>query len=288
MSPVQLVKVSDEGSSSPFIARIFMGLLEFRNQLFLLGTPDNERGRTQNHFDRMFQPMLDAAQATRDAALEIKGLVDAHLEEIRRGTAVRFRPGQYEILRTIDSKLSQTVDKLIDQSIVATNTGLQSILNDPLGLDIGFFFQQDAAFGAGVSGLRNAGEPDLAAYLEQVRTAWHSALQDLRTKHEHRGWSLGRIQYSLTSPSQVGASLPDVLGSPVHLFARQTANRVLLFIENMMVYAMQRQYNYPIFVVEIPPEHRNPVDPQRFRLAPRGLDPAPPWRITFRDDSNFV
>jgi hypothetical protein len=205
-----------------------------------------------------------------------------------RVTAVRFRPGQYEILRTIDSELSQTLDKLIDQSIVATQSGLQSILKDPLGLKIGFFFQKDAAFAVGVSDLRNAGEPDLAAYLEQVRTAWHSELQDLRVQHEHRGWSLGRIRYSLTSPSQVEAVLPDVLGSRVDLIARQTANRVLLFIENMMVYAMQRQCRFPIFVVETPREHRNPVDPKRFRLALPGLDPSLPWRIACRDDLDFV
>lgn len=288
MTPVQLVKVSDEGSGSSFIARIFMGLLEFRDQLFLMGVADSERGPKQDHFDHMFQPMFDAAQATRDAALEIKALVDAHRREITDGTAVRFRPGQYEILRTIDSKLSQTVDKLIDQSIVVTKTCLQAILRDALGLDIGFFFQQDAAFSRGVSDLKNAGESDLASYLEDVRTGWHSALQNLRTQHEHQGWSLPRVQYSLSAPSQVGLSLPDVLGSPVDRFARETANRVLLFIENMMVYALQRQSNYPIFVVEIPREHRDPANPKRFRLAPRGLDSSPPWRIEFRDDMDFV
>lgn len=288
MSPVQLVKVSDEGSGSPFMARIFMGLLEFRDQRFLMGLGDSEHGSRQDHFDRMFQPMLDAAQATRDAALEIKVLIDAHLKEITDGTAVRFRPGQYEILRTIDSKLSQTVDKLIDQSIVATKTGLQSNLKDPLRLDIGFFFQRDAAFSAGISDLRTAGESDLATYLEEVRDGWHSALQDLRTQHEHEGWSLPRVQYSLTAPSQVSVSLPEVLGSPVDRFARETANRVLLFVENMMVYSLECQSNHPIFVVEIPGAQRDPVNPQRFRLAPRGLDSSPQWRIDFRDDMDFV
>lgn len=273
---------------SPFIARIFMGLLKFRDQLFLLGIPDDERGIVQNHFDRMFQPMLDASQAVKDATLEIKYFVDAHLEEIRRGTTVTFQSGQYEILRTIDSKLSQAADKLLDQSIVATKTGLQSILIDPLGLDIGFFFKKDAAFHAGISNLNSAGEADLATYLEQVRNGWHAALQDLRVQHEHQGWSLPRVQYSLTAPSQVTAILPFVLGSPVDEFARQTANRVLLFVENMMVYALQRQCKHPIFVVEIPYQLREPANPQRFRLAPRGLDLSPPWRITYRDDMEFI
>jgi hypothetical protein len=270
------------------MARIFMGMLEFRDQLFLLGTPDEESVKMQDHFDRKFQPLLDAAQAARDAALETRALVSSHVAEIRSGKAVRFRPNQYEILHTIDSRLSQAADKLLDQSIVATKTGLQSILSDPLGLDIGFFFQQDSLFSAGVSDLHTAGELSLATYLEDVRTGWHSALQDLRTKHEHHGWSLARIQYRLTAPSQVAVYLPEVMGSPVDTFARQTANRVLHFIENMMANAMQRQCRYPIFVVEVPHEQRNPQNPQRFRLAPKGLDPSMPWRIAFRDDMDFV
>jgi hypothetical protein len=177
---------------------------------------------------------------------------------------------------------------LIDQSIVATKTGLQSILKELLGVDIGFFFKQDAGFRAGVLDLRAAGETDLADYLEDVRNVWHSALQDLRSQHEHHGWSLPKVQYSLSAPSQVEMALPDVLGVPIDQFAQETANRVLLFIENMMVYALQRQSNYPIFVVEIPNGNRDPVKPQRFRLAPRGLDPSPAWRIRFRDDIDFV
>jgi hypothetical protein len=287
--PYQVKKVSDEGSLSPYISRLFKGLLDFRDQLFLLGTEGQQRQTMQAHFDQQFTPMYEAAQATRDAAIKVRELVDSHLIAIQSGKAVQYKGNQYDILATIDKPLSQAVDLLIDQSIIATKTGLQNILRDPLNLDIGFFFQKDKGFGKGINDLRTSGENDLAQYLQDVRDNWHSKLQDLRTKHEHEGWFLDSIEYRLTAPSRVTLSLPTVLGMPVNEFVLKTANRVLLFIENMMVFALQRYcHQYPIFVVEIPKESRDPMNPQRFKLAPKGLDASPPWVIAYHDDMDFV
>lgn len=286
--PFRVTKVSDEGSSCPFIARVFFGLLKFRDDLYLLAINDSERPRARDHFDQQFKPMLEAAQAARDAALEIRRLVSAHIDAIRTGQAVRYRPNQYDILQTIDIPLSQAVDKLVDQGVVAVKTGLQNILRDPLGLEIGFLFQKDSEFEVGIADLQATGQPELASYLRRVRGSWLSAFLQLRVCHEHHGWSLGGVHYSLTSPSSVAIAMPQVLGLRVDEFAQMSANRILLLIENLVVYAMDKRCPFPIFVVEIPRESRNPMDPQRFRLAPRGLDPSVPWVISYADESDFV
>jgi hypothetical protein len=287
--PYQIKKVSDEGSSSPFISRLFMGMLDFRDQLFLLDAEGQQRQMMQAHFDQQFKPMYEAAQGTRDAAIKARELVDSHLVAIQSGEAIQYRGNQYDILATIDIPLSQAVDQLIDQSIIATKTGLQNILKDPLNLDIGFFFQNDKEFGSGINDLRTSGENDLAQYLQDVRDNWHSKLQNLRVQHEHNGWFLDIIEYRLTAPSRVALNLPTVLGMPIDDFVLKTANRVLLFIENMMVFALQRYcHQYPIFVVEIPRERRNPMDPRRFRLAPKGLDSSSPWVIAYHGDMDFI
>lgn len=288
MSPVQVKKVSDEGSSSPFVARIFMGILEFRNQLYLLGVQGPEKQQRQDQFDRAYKPVHEACQAARDAAAEGLNLLAEHVRRIDEGEAVRFRENQYDILENIDTQLSQEVDKLIDQSIVATKGGLQDILRDLFDLDIGFLFQQDSGFAAGISQLRSDGYADLADYLEDVRKTWMSDLQDLRNRHEHHGWSLDPLEYRLAAPDKVRTILQDVDGVSIDEFLKRTANRVLLFVENMMVYSMSRRTNYPIFVKEIPPESRNPIDPKRFALAPRGLDKSPEWEISFVEGDDFV
>jgi len=64
MSPqFQVKKVSDEGTSSPFTARILIGLLEFRDQLYLLSVQDQDRQQRRDRFDRKFEPVFEAAQA---------------------------------------------------------------------------------------------------------------------------------------------------------------------------------------------------------------------------------
>jgi hypothetical protein len=117
---------------------------------------------------------------TRDAAVEAGRLVTAHLDAIQDAQAVRFGANQYDILQTIDIPLSQAVDKLIDQGIVAIKTGLQDILRDPLGLNIGFLFQKEPPFSEGIAVLRASGENDLAQYLEDVRVGWLSHFHKYR------------------------------------------------------------------------------------------------------------
>lgn len=288
MTPTQLRKVSDEGSSSPFMARIFMGMLVLRDQLYLLSVDQADKKREQDTFDRAFKPVLEASQATRDAAVAGLQLLDGHINRIESGEAVRLRANQYDILEGIDAELSQEVDKVIDQSMVAVKSGLQDMLRDLLDLDIGFLFQNDPLFAVGIADLRSAGEDELADYLEDVRAAWLADLQDLRNRHEHSGWSLDSLEYQLGSPNKVQVQLPRVDGVSVDLFLKQTANRVLLFVENMLVVSMARRVQYPIFVKELPPDGRNPVDPKRFALAPKGLDHSPAWKVSFVDGDDFV
>ncbi|MDP1715752.1 MAG: hypothetical protein Q8L41_13505, partial [Anaerolineales bacterium] len=154
MLTYQVKKISDEGTNSPFIARFFGGIFDLRNQLFLLEVSPEKQESVRNHFDNKYKKLLEAAQAVRDAALEIKTLTSAHVDAISSGEIVRFGVVQYDILKTIDTPLGQSVDKLIDQSIVATKTCLQSILRDPLALEIGFFFQKDSKFIAQIAKLR--------------------------------------------------------------------------------------------------------------------------------------
>jgi hypothetical protein len=289
MKPLlQIKKVSDEGASSPFMARIFMGFLQFREAIYILGIPPAKQPAARQAFDTAFTPLVQSAQATRDAAVEIIRLVSAHEQAIASGHAVRFAANKYEILHNIDVTLGQTFDKMIDQAIVATKGSLQPFLRDVLCLDIGFFFQKDPQFAQGVTDLHAKTENALAGYLEIARSTWHSDLQNLRSGHEHRGWTLPGISYHPVSPQRVGLTLPTVHGLPVNEYARATANRVLLFIENMVVYAMLRKCPYPIFAVEIPPQERDPKNPQRFRFGFPGLDASPPWKIHYDEANDFV
>jgi len=282
------IKASDEGTNSPLVARLFSAPLEMRD-LFLLGYLDeSSREAKKSAFDSAFTPVYNAAKATRDAGAEAVRLVLTHYSQISSGQATKIGAGYYQVLENIDSDLEQVIDRLLDQAVVCTKGGIQPLLGDLLGLDIGFLFQEDPKFADGAARLRASAENALAAYLEAVRTTWLSSLLRYRNLHEHEGWTLPRIQYGLRSATQVGIVLPTLDSVNVHEWAWMMANRVLLFAENMLVYGITRQTSLPINVVEIPPESRDPTNVRRFAFTPRGLDPSPPWTIRFEDNMEFI
>lgn len=288
MSPIQVKKVSDEGSSSPFITRLMFGVLILRDKFYLLNANGPEKQRKKSEFDSAYKPVLDAAEAVRDAARDGLRLIDEHKSRISNGDAVQFRNNQYDILENIDSPLSQSVDKLINQSIVATKGALQPLLRDLFGIDIGFLFQCDKNFASGIQNLRMMGEAELADYLSKVRVTWMADLQNLRNQHEHDGRSMERLDYHLVSAGKVQITFPKVVGLSVDEFLNRTANRVLSFIESLMAYALTRDVQYPIFISEIPLGSRDPIDPQRFELGAKGLTQNLPWRIRFYEEDQFV
>lgn len=284
----QIKRNSDEGSSSPFIARLLMGLLELRDPFHVLGFDEALQEQRRSYFDNRFNPIFKAAQATRDSAIEIRKLIVMHIAATKEGRVVQVRGNQYDILETIDTPLSQAVDKLIDQGVVAIKTGLQRIVRDPLGLEIGFIFQKSTQFANGIAKCRQSEGSYLADYLDSVRRTWLQDFIKLRDDHEHGGWTLESIKYQPMGSSAVYVRLPQILGLPVDQYARLTANRILLFIENMMVYTLQRKCQHPFFVVEIPKDQRNPLYPRRFRIAAKGLDTTPPWVIAYSEEMEFV
>lgn len=289
MVPIDILKkVSDEGSRSPFRARIFPGMLAIRDQLFLTGLHGDELRNRRQLFDEKFGTVYHAAQATRDAAIEINRLIIEHSEAIQTSRAIRFEDAQLYINENIDTPLRQATDKLLNQAIVATKSGLQRILKNPLGLDISFLFQKEENFRKGIGNLRRSGETELADYLVDIRSKWLWDLIGMRDNAEHKGWELPEIIYEPLVPSRVEIIVPEIAGVRVDIFARQTANRVLLFTENMMVHAMARNMPEALFVVEIPLEERNPEDPVRFAYGGVDITTAPRWTLQYQDDMDFV
>lgn len=157
--------VRDEGSSSPFMARIFIGLYGLRDDALMLFTPGAEQEVVRTKFDEGVQPLVLAAEAARDAALEIVDLIAEHVGDVNSGNALDVIGEQINITRTVDRQLGQSVDKLLHQSIVATKTCLQRLLKDPLGVDIGFLFATESAFEHGISQLEASGDSELAELL---------------------------------------------------------------------------------------------------------------------------
>ena len=286
---IGLKKVSGEGTSSPFTARLFSGMLELRNLLVLSNTNPLNYPITREEFDKLYNPIFLAMQATKDAAQRILEIIESHKTGISTGRLVKFQKDAFAILETVDNRLGQELGKLLDNGIIAAKDQIQHFLKQLFNIDISFLYhQKEIGYKNGITALRSKGEGLYAEYLEQVRGAWLKEFQDLRNKREHEGWTLRPVEYIYFPPVDIQAIFPNVLGDPIDVFARRSANRVLLFVENVIAYGFQLSGRLPVYLVEIPIDQRDPGNCRRFQAMPKMPGFGEIWRISYQDEFDFI
>ena len=156
-TPFRIVKVSDDGSSSEFVARLVFGILRLREDAVrhMCPSPEEDFLRKRHEFDDVYDPVLSAMRATRGAAKELTQIVSSHIGQVDDGTIVRFQPRAFQITQGIDLKLQELAGRVLIQAVIALKA-VQSVTAF-FGLDIGPFFQNAANFERGMLSLRAAG-----------------------------------------------------------------------------------------------------------------------------------
>ncbi len=258
-------KIADEGSQSPFMARLMMGILRLRDAAF----PDPP---ARDPFDNAYQFTMTSLFAARDATRELAGLWTAHARKVASGDAASLQGRTIRVNESIDREPGQQADAFLNAATRALKKGMQDVAA-VLRADIGFLFQKQAAFEAGIAALEKS-DPALADYLRQART-WSERLLDARNAVEHKGWTLPRIVYARTDTG-VTAIEPVISGEPASAFAAFVFDRLACFVEEVTAHCMQRQFPTGITVTELPRESRPAEMPERFRLtvADRGMRPC--------------
>lgn len=289
MNTAAFLKHSNEGTRSPFIARLFLGLLEIRNLLELGNANPRNKQIARQQFDKFHYPLFMALQATRDAAVEIIETVSNHKDALAAGQIVTIQRNTFAVNQTIDFKLNQAVGKLLDHGLIASKDRLQKIIPYLYDLDIGFLYQKPSRYDEGIANFRENVNSEYADYLKYVRTVWLHEFQELRNEREHQGWTLGRVDYLFNPPDKVTAMFPEVGNLPVDEFALRSVNRICLFVENVIAYGFQISRRSPIFLVEISEEMRDPSNCQRFTAVPKNMPGfSQPWQLVFKDELDFV
>lgn len=260
-------KIADEGSQSPIMARLMIGILHLRDATF----PDPP---TREPFDKAYEFTMTSLFAARDAMREVAGLWTDHARKVQSGEATRLEGPTIHVNESIDRELGQQADAFLNAATRALKKGMQDVAA-VLHTDIGFLFQKQPAFEAGITALE-VSDPALADYLRQAR-GWSERLLDARNAVEHKGWTLPRIVYARTD-TRVTATEPLISGEPASAFAASILDRLACFVEEITAHCMQRQLPTGITVTELPRASRPTEMPERFRLtvADGGM---PPWTI---------
>jgi hypothetical protein len=261
-------KLADEGASSPYMARIFIGVLHLRDQVY----PDPTK---RDSFDAPYDYVTSALSSTRDSARKLAALWNGHQDKVASGEIAKIDgAGNIHVQESIDKDLRSEIETFLNAATRCLKTGMQNIARE-LDANIGFLFQQKDSFEKGIAALQGT-DPHLAVYLQQTRV-WSEPMLKSRIDLEHGTWVLPGTGYAAENGA-VKANEPRVAGKPVSEFVDYTFDRLCCFVEELSSHCLRRKLPGGVTLIEIPLANRVVEVPERFRIALEdGGQPA--WRI---------
>jgi hypothetical protein len=262
-------KIADEGASSPFMARMYIGIMTLRDVVF----PEPQK---RGEFDTIFDTLITGLQNLRITSRDVATLLSDHKKKISSGEIARVNGQSIQINESITLELRKHTEDFLNGGVRIIKQSMQS-LTKLLQADIGFLFQKSVPFSQSVTALR-ATDPNFADYLTQTR-AWSERLIDSRNAIEHSGWQLPAVTYSLDKGSIV-VQEPQVSGQPVSDFAVPMLDRILCFAEEVTAHCLQQRMPQGISLTEIPIRDRSPEMPVRFEITV-STGGRPLWHIAY-------
>jgi hypothetical protein len=266
-----ITKMADEGTASPFMARLFLNVLDLRKSAL-------QSKEEIDAFEKPYELVLMSSITVRDLSLEMERLLTDHLSKMARGTGVRIEGRTIHVDEPIDKELRRLVEAFLNSSNRVMVTGMKEVAK-ALQLDIGFFFKKESTFNNGVTDL-DATDPDLANYCRKARI-WSDMLNTVRNEMEHNFWSVPRVQYRIERGS-VEVLEPEVMGKSVSDFVKFITDRMLCFVEDICVHGIQNRMPDSISVTEVPLIRRPAERPERFTICTTGGG-MPLWKIVYHE-----
>ncbi|HSY66706.1 MAG TPA: DUF6602 domain-containing protein [Terriglobales bacterium] len=262
--PFEVRETGMEGTAEPFIARVFLGLIEMAASIF---SPQDK-----NTFDQRFTGTLNPALELRRALVSVGELVSGHKEALQKGTIVRKAQVDPLLSERIDNPLrSHTVHFLEMADAIIKN--LPSAMKFFV-INIDHMADREQRFAKDCE--RNeAKHPELVAYLRKLRPSLLDIDEQFR-KMRVEGWNLSNVKYTFSN-GVVSMVEPLIEGKPVSEYVARVFSILALAIEEVIMYGFQRSLMGPIAIVETPLEQRNPINAQRFRRTLRGTEVA--WQL---------
>ena len=118
----------------------------------------------------------------------------------------------------------------------------------------------------------------LADYLREARK-WGDSLVTTRNNLDHGDWALQAAAVA-DAAGCVAVTEPAIDGTPVTKWVADMTDRILCFVEDVIVHGIQQRLAHGITLAEIPAAQRAPDMPLRFRhiITGGGLSA---WQISY-------
>lgn len=262
--PFEVREIGMEGTTEPFIARVFLGLISMATSSF------SQQDKTA--FDEHFSGTLDPALELRTTLVSIRKLISSHKAALQKGTIVRKAQADPLLSERIDNPLrSHTVRFLEMADAIIKNLPLAMKF---FKINIEYMSEREQRFAKGIE--RNEAKyPDLVAYLRKLRPDLLDIEEQFR-KMRVEGWNLANVKYAF-SDGVVSMVEPLIAGEPVCAYVERVFSIVALAIEELVMYGFERSMKGSIGIAETPIEQRDPTNSQRFKRMLRGTEPT--WQL---------
>jgi len=263
-------KLMDEGVSSPFVARLYMGILRLRDVVF----PEPTK---KDIFDKPYHFVMESMLNARSASHVIVQLISDHFSKLTKDEVGQLRGNTIYIEKTIDKELRKEVETFLNSAVRVLKQGMHEVTK-ALHVDIGFLFMKQTSFEKGLTALEKS-DPFLAAYLMETRK-WSEPLINSRNAIEHDGWILPKVRYMEVSGA-IRAEEPKIASRNVSEFVTFIMDRLSCFVEEVTAHCLQIRMPEGFSVTEIPLSQRESYMPQRFQLTLTNGG-MPIWNISYQ------
>jgi len=250
-----ITKMADEGTTSPFMARIFFGILRLRDEAF-------SDAKKIEEFDKASEVVIMTLFNARSTAKEIIETLTKHTHKVSKGEIARLIQDTIRIDESIENELRKQVEEFLNSTVRVLKDGMQKLARI-LMLELGFLYKKQGAFNNGIATLSET-EPELVDYLLETRK-WSERLILMRNKL-HTGWMLPKMGYK-NNAGKIEVVEPQISGEPVSEFVNYMIDRLCCFVEDLSVYGLETQMPTGISVTEISISKRKADCPERFQVT---------------------
>lgn len=246
-------KVWDEGTASPFPARLMLQMFTFRDELL------NEKEKSE--FNKSYNPILENYKALSLSVKKLKSLQENHIAEVEAGKVVKLRSnGQIDIEKSIDDEYREGIKDFFIKGEI-TIGGLQK-LGNVFGLKIGFFFKEDKKFEKEAQSLEKEWGQNAKFILNKIGSArkiWYEEFNNYRNYIEHHYVEIPDIKYILKSDGKFEIDFPTIQdGGDLVAMLDKIKYEILELVEDTLMFFFNTKLKPGLLIREIPIEERDP------------------------------
>jgi hypothetical protein len=259
-------KFADEGSSLPFMARVFYAPLKLTESL----------GPERAAFEKAHHTLMTTLMEIRDTAKDVAKTWKDYARRVDDGSIIERQGADIHVAENVDRQLGRQVNEFLTSATRSFKERMQRVARS-LNVEIGFLYQKEATFERCVVDLERT-DPALAAYIREARR-WGDTLVTTRNNVDHGDWKLQSAVVG-EADGKVRVSEPAIDGVPVTRWVAEMTDRVVCFVEDVLAHCIQKRMPLGITLAEIPLAQRLTEMPVRFKPTVIGGG-LPTWEIRY-------